>query len=113
MSFVYGTALMVAAILLLGVAKYALTHFETSSWIRNFAGTEMMALLVTCISAFGIAFLGSGAASNDSGVGIAELAISLGVIAATVVAVIRFSRAANRRAPTPVTVAKPGVRATS
>jgi hypothetical protein len=113
MSFVYGTALVVAAILLLGVAKYAVTHFEESSRIRNFAVTETLALLVTCMVAFGIAFLGAGIASNDNGIGIAELAVSLGVIAAALLAVMRFSRARDRRARTPVTEAKPGVRATT
>lgn len=96
MAFVYGTALLVASILLLGFAKFAVTRFENSSWVRNFAATETMALAITMISAFGIAFLCAGIARDSGGLGLVELAASLGVIALAVIAVVRIFRMAVR-----------------
>jgi hypothetical protein len=109
MSFVFGTALLVAAIFLLGVARYAVTRFEETAWIRRFAATEIMALLVTCISALGLALLGAGLVSSD-GLGIIELGASLAVIGLSIVAVVRIFRAADRRASAASAVANPAAR---
>jgi hypothetical protein len=92
MEFIVGTILMVAAIALLGFAKYVITRWEGSSWIQRFAGTETMALTITMLSAFGIAFLCAGLASNQSGLGYTELAASIGVIVLAGIGVARLFR---------------------
>jgi hypothetical protein len=92
MEFIAGTILLVAAIALLGFAKYVITRWESSSWIQRFAGTETMALIITTLSAFGIAFLCAGVASNQSGLGYTEFAASIGVILLAAVGVARLFR---------------------
>ena len=92
MEFIAGTIVMVAAIVLLGFAKYVITRWEDSSWIRNFAGTETMALLITTLSAFGIALLAAGLASSQSSLGYVELAASVGCIVLAVIGVVRVFR---------------------
>jgi hypothetical protein len=99
MEFLAGTIFMVAAIALVGFAKFAITRWEESSWIRNFAGTETMALIITLFSAFGIAFLCAGLASNQSGLGYTELAASLGVIVLSAIGVARLFRRMPVKAP--------------
>jgi hypothetical protein len=99
MEFIAGTILMVAAIVLLGFAKYAITRWENSSWISEFAGTETMALLITTTCAFGIAFLCAGLASAQSGLGYTEFAASIGVIVLAAIGVVRVFRRAPRKGP--------------
>ena len=102
MEFIVGTILMVAAIALLGCAKYVITQWEESSWIRNFAGTETMALIITMTSAFGIAFLCAGLASSQSSLGYTELAASIGVIVLAAIGVTRLFRRVPAKAPAAV-----------
>jgi hypothetical protein len=109
MEFVAGTVLMVTAIVLLGFAKYVTTRWEESSWIRNFAGTETMALTITMTSAFGIAFLCAGLASSQSGLGYTEFAASIGCIVLAAVGVARVFRRVSVKAPP---AAAPSSRAT-
>lgn len=115
MEFVYGTVLLVAAIFLLGFARFAVTRHENSSWVRRFAATETMALIITTLSAFGIAFLCVGVASSQNGLGYLEFGASIGVIALSVVGVIRIFRMTARTgtpAAKPAAAApKPGTRA--
>ena len=99
MNFILGTVLIVAAIALLGFAKYVITRWENSSWIQRFAGTEMMALMITTLAAFGLALLCAGLASNQSALGYAELAASLGVILVSGIAVIRIFRSNPAKGP--------------
>jgi hypothetical protein len=100
MHFILGTTLVVATIMLLGFAKYAITRREGSSRIQRFAGTETMALIITTLVAFGVALLCAGlASSSQSALGLTELAVSLGVIAIAVVGVVRAFRRASARAP--------------
>ena len=99
MAFIAGTILMVTAIVLLGCAKYVITQWEESSWIRNFAGTETMALMITTLSAFGIALLFAGVAANQTGIGYVELAASIGVIVLAAVGVARLFRRMPVKAP--------------
>jgi uncharacterized protein (DUF486 family) len=102
MYFVYGTVILVAAIVLLGIAKFSVSRLETSAWVRRFAATETMALIITTMSAFGIAFLCAGLASNEGGLGHAELAAALGVVALAVIGVVRvFRRRPAGRVTTP------------
>jgi hypothetical protein len=110
MEFIAGTILTVAAIALLGFAKYAITRWEHSSWIRNFAGTETMALIITLLSAFGIALLCAGLASSQSSLGYTELAASIGVIVLAAIGVVRVFRRAPAKA---VPAAAPTTRAIS
>lgn len=113
MEFVYGTIILVAAIVLLGIAKFSVSRLETSAWVRRFAATETMALIITTMSAFGIAFLCAGIASDTSGLGWTELAVSVGVIALSVVGVVRIFRVAGRAAqPAAATAQRPAARAT-
>lgn len=98
MLFVYGTAILVLAIVLLGAAKFFVTRHESSSWVSRFAGTETMALTITTMSAFGVAFLCAGLASNAGSLGATELGASLGVIALAIVGVVRIFRIADRKA---------------
>lgn len=88
MEFVYGTGLLVASIFLLAFAKFAITRYETSAWISRFAGTETMALVITTVAAFGVAFVVDGIASHDFAVIMAEAAASLGVIALAIVGAV-------------------------
>jgi hypothetical protein len=106
MEFVLGTVSMVAAIAMLGAAKYVITQWEESSWVRNFAGTETMALAITMLAAFGIAFLFAGLASNQSNIGYTEFAAAIGVI---VLAALGVSRVFRRRTATG-TAATPAVK---
>ncbi len=106
MEFIAGTILMVAAITSLGFAKYAITRWERSSWISKFAGTETMALVITTLSAFGIAFLCAGLASNQSGLGYTELAASIGVIVLSAIGVMRLFR----RVPVSIPASAPSTR---
>lgn len=106
MEFIAGTILMVAAIVSLGFAKYAITRWEKSSWISKFAGTETMALVITMLSAFGIAFLCAGLASSQTGLGYTEFAAAIGVIALSAVAVVRLFR----RAPAKIAASAPSTR---
>jgi uncharacterized membrane protein len=99
MNFILGTIAMVAAIMLIGFAKYAITRWESSSWIQRFAGTEIMALTITMLTAFGTALLFAGLASSQSALGYTELAASLGCIALAVVGVMRLFRSTPARAP--------------
>ena len=92
MEFVYGTGAIVASISLLAFAKYAIGRYESSSWISRFAATEVMALLITTMTAFGIAFICDGIASHDFNIIMVELGASLGVIALSVVAMARLFR---------------------
>ncbi len=97
MNFILGTVLVVASIMLLGFAKFAITRWEGSSWIERFAGTEMMALTITALMAFGIAFLFGGLAASQSGVGLTELAASIGCIVLAAIGVLRVFRRAPAR----------------
>lgn len=99
MNFILGTILMVAAIALLGFAKYAITRWEESSWIQRFAGTETMALIITTMMAFGIALLCAGLAASSSTLGYTELAASLGCIALAAIVVVRVFRTTSARVP--------------
>ena len=103
MEFVAGTIILVAAIALLGFGKYVITRWDRSSWIRDFAGTETMALIITMLSAFGLAFLCAGLASHQSTLGYTELAASVGVIVLAAIAVVRVFRRAPVKAPTAAT----------
>lgn len=106
MQFVLGTALLVAAIILLGVAKYAISLWEKSFWVTRLAGTQALALAITMLGAFGVAFLSSGLAADHSNVGYAEFAAAIGAIVAATIGVIRtFRRRMNPPAPAPVTSA--------
>jgi hypothetical protein len=99
MEFIAGTILSVAAIALLGFAKYVIARWENSSWIQRFAGTETMALIITTLSAFGIAFLCAGVASHQSGLGYTEFAASLGAIVVAAIGVARLFRRLPVKAP--------------
>ena len=92
MEFIYGTGLLVAAVVLLAIAKYAIGRFETASWVRRFAATETMALVMTATVAFGIAFLCTGVATAESSAVLTELGASLGVVALAIVATVRLFR---------------------
>lgn len=92
MEFLAGTALMVAAIALLGFAKYANTRWDSASRVRDFAGTEAVALLITMCSALGLAFLFAGVASGPLGLGYTEFAASIGCIVLAAVGVVRLFR---------------------
>ncbi len=94
MEFLGGTALMVAAIALMGFAKYANTRRQSSSWVRDFAGTEAVALIITTCSALGLALLFAGVASGPSGLGYTELAASIGCIVLAGFGVARLFRRA-------------------
>ena len=107
MEFIAGTVLMVAAIALLGFAKYVITRWENSSWIQRFAGTETMALLITMLSAFGIAFLCAGLASSQTGLGYTELAASIGVIVLAAFGIARVFRRTPAKAPAAAAPTRP------
>lgn len=109
MEFIVGTIVMVTAIVLLGFAKFVTTRWEGSSWVRKFAATETMALLITTLSAFGIAFLCAGLASSRSGLGYTEFAAALGVILLAGIGVARMLRRMPVTAPA---AAAPASRAT-
>lgn len=96
MEFLYGAALLVLAIALLGAARFIVIRLEGSSWVNRFAGTETMALIITTISAFGVAFLCAGLASDSGALGLTEFGAALGVIALAAVGVVRVFRAAGR-----------------
>ena len=108
MLFLYGTAMLVVAILLLSCARYAVTRFEHSSRMRAFAATEVMALTITSLAAFGLCLLVAGTVSAANGVGLVELGASLGVIALTITGVVRVFRSAK-----PAVTVKPVGRATT
>jgi hypothetical protein len=99
MEFIAGTILVVAAIALLGFAKHVIVRWEHSSWIRKFAGTETMALVITTLAAFGIALLCAGLASSQSSLGYTELAASIGVIVLAAIGVARVFRRSPAKAP--------------
>ncbi len=100
MNFILGTIMVVAAVVLVGFAKYVITRWESSSWVQRFAGTETMALTITALMAFGIASLFAGLASSHSGVGLTQSAASLGCIALAVIGVVRVFRRLPARALT-------------
>lgn len=107
MEFIAGTVLMVIAIALLGFAKYVITRWENASWIRKFAGTETMALLITMLSAFGIAFLCAGLASSQTSLGLTEFAASIGVIVLAAIGVARVFRRTPAKAPATASPTRP------
>ena len=110
MEFVYGTVLMVIAIALLGFARFVVSRYEASSWVGRFAATETMALVITMVTAFGVAFLCAGVASDKGALGLTELGASLGVIVLAVIGVVRVFRVAGRRQPSIAGPAKPAPR---
>ena len=111
MEFIAGTILMVVAIALLGFAKYVITRWENSSWIRKFAGTETMALTITVLAAFGVAFLSAGLASSQTGLGYTEFAASIGCIVLAAIGAVRVFRRVSVKPP--AASASPASRATS
>ena len=96
MEFIYGAAVLVVAIGLLGFARFAVANWESSRLVTRFAATEVMAMLITTLSAFGLAFLAAGVAGDSSGYGLTEVGAAFGVVLVAFIVVIRMTR---RHAP--------------
>lgn len=108
MDFLIGTVMLVTAIAMIGAAKYAVARTETSSWVRDFAGTEIVSLAITILAASGIAYLGSGIASDDTAVGFVELGAALGIVVLSIIGVVwvfRRATAVTRPSPPPAAAA--------
>ncbi len=96
MEIIYGAAILVVAISLLGFARFAVANWEGSRMVTRFAATEIVAMLITTLSAFGLAFLAAGVAGDNSGFGLAEVGAAFGVVLVVFIAVIRMT---GRRSP--------------